>query len=560
MTKYTIGVDFGSLSVRALVVDVSDGRELADSAFDYPHAVMSEKLPDGTRLLNDWALQHPQDYVDGIRYVVREAVSKAGIVADDVIGLGIDFTSSTSLPVDEAGEPLCLKQDFFSNPYAWPMLWKHHAAQNYANRMTEMARKRGEAFLERCGGRISSEMMFPRLWQIVAEAPEVYEAADQFVEAGDWIIHQLTGSRACSINPASYKLFWTAKDGYPPRSFFAELDERLSDVTTKVSHHLLPLGSCGGRINAHGAELTGLKEGTPVSVTCIDAHTALPAAGVAESGKLLLILGTSAAQLVLAEQEHQVNGILCMVKDGMMPGYYAYEAGQSCCGDHFGWFVDHCVPADYEVQARKEGKSIHQLLMEKAQQLKPGQSGLIALDWWNGNRSILMDSELTGMILGLTLQTKPEEIYRALIEATAFGTRTIVENFEKAGIRIDEVDVCGGIARKNPMLMQIYADVLKRPLKIVRSHQANALGTAIFAAVAAGKASGGYDTIAQAAHAMGGTAAQEYHPMKENSQVYDLLYQEYQRLHDWFGRGQNPVMHRLKAIRYEQSQKGTPAE
>ncbi len=547
MACYTIGVDFGSLSVRALVVDVADGRELASASFDYPHAVMTEALPDGTLLPPEWALQHPQDYLDGIRYTVQTALRQSGVSADDVIGLGIDFTSSTSLPVDENGFPLCLTKAFAHHPYAWPMLWKHHAAQEYANRMTEAAIQQGAAFLERCGGRISAEMMFPRLWQIAAEAPEVYEAAYKFVEAGDWIIHQLTGSVACSMNPASYKLFWTEEDGYPSSHFFAGLDPRLERVTDKLYQCLLPLGSCAGKLNDSGAEMTGLNKGTPVSVTCIDAHTALPAAGVAEDGKMLLILGTSAAHLILDREKRHVNGILCMAKDGMMPGWYAYEAGQSCCGDHFKWFVDRCIPAACQEEARKRDISIHQLLMEKAEKLHPGESGLLALDWWNGNRSILMDSELSGLILGMTLQTRPEEIYRALIEATAFGTRMIVENFENSGIAVREIYVCGGIAKKNPLLMQIYADVLKRTLHVVRSEQANALGTAIFAAAAAGEESGGYASIAEAAHAMGDPGEQTYHPHDQNSRLYDLLYAEYEKLHDYFGRGGSAVMQRLKA-------------
>jgi len=549
MSKFTIGVDFGTLAVRALVADVSDGRELGSVSMEYPHGVMTESLPDGTRLEADWALQHPRDYVDGIRYVVKEALKRSGVDAADVIGLGIDFTSSTSLPVDDDGRPLCLKPAFASNPYAWPMLWKHHAAQEYANRMTETARERGEAFLERCGGRISSELMFPRLWQIAVEAPEVYEAAAKFVEAGDWIIQKMTGSKVCSANPASYKLFWTEEEGYPSSDFFCAIDSRLENVLGKIGDKLLPLGSKAGELNEYGAELTGLPIGTPVSVTCIDAHTALPAAGVAEGGKLLLILGTSAAHLVLDREERKIAGLLCMARNGMIPGWYAYEAGQSCCGDHFKWFVDRCVPDAYEKEAQERGIGIHQLLAEKAQKLKAGESGLLALDWWNGNRSVLMDSELSGMILGMTLQTKPEEIYRALIEATAYGSRVIVENFENNGVSIHEVYVCGGIAKKNPMLMQIYADMLKRPLRIVRSDQANALGTAIFAAVAAGTERGGHASIPEAAYAMGGTDEKVYHPIEANSRIYDELYAEYQKLHDWFGRGGNQVMHRLKAIR-----------
>lgn len=545
---YTIGVDFGSLAVRALVVEVETGRELSSAAMNYPHAVMTEALPDGTVLPPDWALQHPQDYLDCLQAVIHEALGQSGVPARDVIGLGVDFTASTTFPVDCEGEPLCLRKEFASNPYAWVMLWKHHAAQEYANRMTENARENGMRFLEQCGGRISSELMFPRLWQIAVEAPEVYEAADSFIEAGDWITRKLTGSSVRSANPAAYKLFWNPRDGYPSKEFLRMLDPKLENAAEKLKGDLKPLGSRAGMLNAFGAELTGLAEGTAVSVTCIDAHMALPAAGVVEGGTMLLILGTSGAHLVLDGEEHDVPGLLCMAEDGMIPGWYAYEAGQSCCGDHFQWFVENAVPASYAQEASERSMGLHQLLSEKASALHPGESGLIALDWWNGNRSVLMDSELSGMIVGLTLQTRPEEIYRSLIEATAYGTRVIVENFERHGVKINEINVCGGIARKNPMLMQIYADVLGRRLNIVKSAQTTALGSAIMGAVAAGSEKGGYDSIREAALRMGGTDEQAYLPDQENSLIYDELYAEYLRLHEWFGRGGNDVMKRLKAI------------
>ena len=551
MAKYTIGIDFGTLAVRALICDVSNGEELASAVYEYEHGVMTEKLPDGTPLAADWALQHPLDYVKGMQYTVPEVLRKSGVFPEDVVGIGIDFTSSTTLPVDKSNVPLCLKKQFQSNSFAWPMLWKHHAAQKYADRMTVTAQKRNEKLLERCGGRISAEMMLPRLWHVAVEAPEVYADADRFVEAGDWIVRQLTGSDVASANFASYKLFWDAEDGYPSQQFLSELDDRLTDVTLKLGQNHAPLGTMAGRLTEYGAQMTGLRAGTPVGVSCIDAHTALPAAGVTSSGKMLLILGTSAAHMVLDNEKRSINGILCMAKDGVIPGWYAYEAGQSCCGDHFKWFVEQCVPSAYQQEADCRGISIHQYLTEKAALICPGQSGLIALDWWNGNRSVLMNSDLSGMLIGLTLQTKPEEIYRALIEATAFGTRVIVENFEKSGIRIDEIDVCGGIARKNPMLMQIYADVLKRPLYIVRSKEANALGSAVLAAASVGKAAGGYDTIAEAAAAMGGTEDTVYTPIAENSDIYERLYNEYLLLHDWFGRQGNEVMQRLKDIRRE---------
>ena len=552
MPKYSIGVDFGSLSARALVAEIGTGRELGCASMDYPHAVMSRALPDGTPLKPDWALQHPQDYLDCLRQTVAEALRQSGVKPADVVGLGLDFTSNTMLPIDADGEPLCFRPEFSSVPHAWVMLWKHHAAQKYANRMTEIAEARGERFLSRYGGKVSSEWMAPRLWQIAEEAPQVYDAADRFIEAGDWLVLRLTGSDSPAAGMAGYKMFWDKQDGYPSPDFFRALHPKLTDVASKLGQHPLPVGSRAGMLSDEGAAMTGLLPGTAVAVANIDSHVAFPAAGVVEPGKLLMILGTSTCHLMLGEAGQDVPGICGVVEDGMIPGLFGYEAGQSCCGDHFKWLIENCVPRAYADEADARGMSLHALLTEKADALRPGESGLIALDWWNGNRSVLADFDLTGLLIGMTLATRPEEIYRALIEATAYGTRMIVENFENHGLCIDSLYACGGIAKKNPMMMQIYADVLKRELRIVRSAQTPALGSAIFGAVAAGSTMGGYDSVADAAREMGGVDERVYIPNPEHSAVYDELYAEYAQLHDCFGRGGNDVMKRLKAIRARQ--------
>ena len=552
MSKYSVGVDFGSLSARALVAEIGTGRELGCASMDYPHAVMSRELPDGTPLKPDWALQHPQDYLDCLRYTVAEALRQSGVDPADVVGLGLDFTSNTMLPIDASGEPLCFRPEFSAVPHAWVMLWKHHAAQKYANRMTEIAEARGERFLSRYGDKVSSEWMAPRLWQIVEEAPQVYDAADRFIEAGDWLVLRLTGSDSPAAGMAGYKMFWDKQDGYPSPEFFHALNPKLENVTAKLGRHPLPVGSRAGALNEAGAAMTGLLPGTAVAVANIDSHVAFPPAGVVEPGKLLMILGTSTCHLMLGETGQDVPGICGVVEDGMIPGMFGYEAGQSCCGDHFKWMIENCVPRAYADEADARGMSLHALLTEKADALRPGESGLIALDWWNGNRSVLADFDLTGLLIGMTLATRPEEIYRALIEATAYGTRMIVENFENHGLRIDSLYACGGIAKKNPMMMQIYADVLNRELRIVRSAQTPALGSAIFGAVAAGSAAGGYDSIAAAARKMGGVDERVYRPDPENSAVYDELFSEYAQLHDYFGRGGNDVMKRLKALRARQ--------
>ena len=552
MSKYSVGVDFGSLSARALVAEIGTGRELGCASMDYPHAVMSRELPDGTPLKPDWALQHPQDYLDCLRYTVAEALRQSAVDPADVVGLGLDFTSNTMLPIDASGEPLCFRPEFSAVPHAWVMLWKHHAAQKYANRMTEIAEARGERFLSRYGDKVSSEWMAPRLWQIVEEAPQVYDAADRFIEAGDWLVLRLTGSDSPAAGMAGYKMFWDKQDGYPSPEFFRALNPKLENVTAKLGRHPLPVGSRAGTLNEAGAAMTGLLPGTAVAVANIDSYVAFPPAGVVEPGKLLMILGTSTCHLMLGETGQDVPGICGVVEDGMIPGMFGYEAGQSCCGDHFKWMIENCVPRAYADEADARGTSLHALLTEKAGALRPGESGLIALDWWNGNRSVLADFDLTGLLIGMTLATRPEEIYRALIEATAYGTRMIVENFENHGLRIDSLYACGGIAKKNPMMMQIYADVLNRELRIVRSAQTPALGSAIFGAVAAGSAAGGYDSIAAAARKMGGVDERVYRPDPENSAVYDELFSEYAQLHDYFGRGGNDVMKRLKALRARQ--------
>lgn len=552
MAKYTVGIDFGSLSARALVVDVASGRELGTATMDYPHQVMTRALPDGTPLKADWALQHPGDYLACLKRVAHEALEASGVSADDVIGVGVDFTSNTFLPIDQNGEPLCFQPEFASNPNAWVKLWKHHAAQRYARRIEKIAIERNEDFLAAYGGRVSPEWLLPKMWETLDEAPEVCQSADMFIEAADWIVFKLTGTRACSASIAGYKSFWRKGTGYPSREFLACLDERMPDlVEKKLPQQLHSIGTLAGSMNALGAELTGLNPGTAVAVATTDALVAMPPAGLTEPGSMLMIMGTSTCHIMVGREFKPIPGICGAVEDGIIPGLFGYEAGQSCCGDHFKWMTENCVPASYEREAAARGIGIHALLTEKAQRLRPGQSGLIALDWWNGNRSVLVDADLTGMLLGMTLQTLPEEIYRALIEATAYGTRMILDTFEKNDLHVHTLYACGGIAKKNRMMMQIYADVLNREIHIARSAQTPALGGAILGAVAAGGADGGYDTLSEAAERMGGADAQAYRPQPENVKVYEALYQEYARLHDYFGRGGNDVMKRLKALRAE---------
>ena len=555
MEKYTIGVDYGTLSGRAVLVNARTGEEKADAVYEYPHAVMDEQLPCGVKLGTDWALQHPQDYLDVLAHTIPEVLQKAGVSADDVIGIGTDFTACTILPTKRDGTPLCFLPQYEREPHAYVKLWKHHAAQDKANRLNEIAAARGEAWLQNYGGKISSEWAIPKIWQVLDEAPEIYAAADRFIEAADWIIWQLCGKETRNSCTAGYKEIWNKRAGYPSPDFFKALDPRLENVVQdKLGTVITPLGSRAGALTEEAAALTGLRPGIAVAVGNVDAHVCVPAVGIDGPAKMLAIMGTSTCHIMMGTEEKQVPGMCGVVEDGVMPGYFGYEAGQSCVGDHFAWFVENCVPAAYEEEARAQGKNIHVYLTEKAEKLRPGESGLLALDWWNGNRSVLVDVDLTGMMLGMTLATKPEEMYRALIESTAYGTREIVENYRANGVPVEEFFASGGISQKNAMAMQIYADVLNMPIKIAGSAQGPALGSAIFASVAAGEAAGGYDDIFTAARAMGRTKNLVYTPDPESAAIYDKLFAEYVKLHDYFGRGANDVMKRLKAIKKAQVQ------
>lgn len=555
MSKYTIGVDYGTLSGRAVLVDAKTGEEKASAVYEYPHAVMDSELPDGTRLGTDWALQHPQDYLDVLKVTIPAVLKESGVSAEDVIGIGTDFTACTLLPVKKDGTPLCFLPEYKHEPHAYIKLWKHHAAQDKANKLNEIAEQRGEKWLNNYGGKISSEWAIPKIWQVLDESPAIYEAADRFIEAADWIIWQLCGKETRNSCTAGYKEMWNKTTGYPSKEFFASLDKRLENVVEeKLGMEIMPLGSKAGEITEEAAALTGLKVGTAVAVGNVDAHVCVPAVGIDGPGKLLAIMGTSTCHMLMGEEEKQVPGMCGVVADGIMPGFYGYEAGQSCVGDHFAWFIDNCLPKEYYDAAEKENVNIHKYLRSKAEKLKVGESGLLALDWWNGNRSVLVDVDLTGMLLGMTLATKPEEIYRALIEATAYGTREIVENYRRNGVPVEEFYASGGISQKDPMTMQIYADVLKMPVKIAGSMQGPALGSAIFGAVAAGSEKGGWDNVFDAARAMGSIKNVVYEPIKENADVYDKLFAEYKTLHDYFGKGANDVMKRLKKIKIEQKQ------
>jgi L-ribulokinase len=406
--------------------------------------------------------------------------------------------------------------------------------------------------LDRYGGKISSEWFFPKAWQILDEAPEVYEAAGRLIEAADWVVWQLAGVETRNSCTAGYKAIWSKSEGFPPDEFFKALDPRMEHIVDeKMLREISPLGAKAGELTAEAAGWTGLAPGTAVAVANVDAHVAAPAATVTEPGRMVIIMGTSNCHMVIGEQEAIVPGMCGVVEDGIVPDLPGFEAGQSCVGDHFAWFVENAVPGAYEREADARGIDVHELLEEKAAKLKPGESGLVALDWWNGNRSVLVDVDLTGLLVGATLATRAEEVYRALIEATAYGTRTIVETFQSNGVPVNEIVATGGLPDRNRLLMQIYADVCGLPIYVAESSQAGALGSAMHGAVAAGAEAGGYETITEAAKYMARLRDESYQPNPENKTIYDRLFAEYQALHDYFGRGDNDVMKRLKKLKAE---------
>jgi L-ribulokinase len=551
--RFTVGIDFGTESARALLVHVATGREVAASVFPYANGVIEERLPLDDRFVPleaDWALQDPRDYVLAIRSMVPSLLADSAIDPAAVIGVGIDFTACTMLPVTADGTPLCELPRFRGEPHAWVKLWKHHAAQSEADRINETAGRLAEPWLKRYGGRISSEWFFAKTLQILEEAPAIYEAADRLVEAADWIVWRLTGSESRNACTAGYKALWEKRAGFPSDRFFAALDDRLAGVIDeKLSRAILPPGTRAGGLTAEASRWTGLPAGTPVAVANVDAHVSVPAATVTKPGRMVAVMGTSTCHLVLGAEERFVEGMCGVVEDGIIPGLYGYEAGQSAVGDIFAWFVEHHVPEDIRRTAQERGESIHEVLAAEAALLEPGESGLIALDWWNGNRSVLVDVDLTGLLVGATLATRPPAIYRALLEATAFGTRVIVDAFRDAGVAVDEIVACGGLPRKSSLLMQIYADVTGLPIRLAASDQTSALGSAMFAAVAAGRGAGGYDSIVEAADQMAHLSDVLYRPEPAHRATYDALYRHYVRLHDYFGRGGNDVMKELKELR-----------
>ena len=541
-----IGVDFGTLSARAVVVDSVTGDVLGTGTSAYQHGVVDTTLPTtGERLPPDWALQVPRDYVESMVVAVREALADASVDSNRVVGIGTDFTACTVLPTTSDGTPLCGLPEFANRPHTYVKLWKHHAAQSYADRLNRVAHQRGEPWIDAYGGLLSSEWELAKALQLLEEDPDLYARTDRWVEAADWIVWQLSGTYVRNVCATGYKAAYQNGE-YPSPAYFAAVNPDFETfIADKVDQPIGALGARAGGLTASMAERLGLPAGIAVAVGNVDAHVTAPAAGAVGAGQLVAIMGTSTCHVMNGAERRDVAGMCGVVDGGIVPGLWGYEAGQSGVGDVFGWFVDHGVPPAVHDAAASAGQSVHEHLTDLALRQDVGAHGLVALDWHNGNRSVLVDHDLSGLVMGLSLASRPEDIYRALVEATAFGARVIVERLEEAGVPVIDYIVAGGLL-KNPLVMQVYADVLRRPLHAIESDQAPALGSAMHAAVAAGIC----PDIRAAADAMARVRRDAWLPDADRADRYDRIYAVYRALHDHFATHRS-LMHDLRSLRRE---------
>ncbi|MGM8366374.1 ribulokinase [Virgibacillus sp. W0181] len=542
MSTFSIGIDYGTESGRVLVIDLK-GKIVGTSIIPYKHGVITSKLPvpDAPNLPQDYALQHPNDYMEVLRQGIPNALRDANITKKSVIGIGVTFTSSTVLATDNYFTPLCLQTKYESNPHAWVKLWKHHGAQAESKDIYTLAADRREEWLRSYGNHVSAEWFIPKCLETFRKAPDVFYDTDLFIEAGDWIVSMLTGKIVRSNCSLGFKAFWNEESGVPKDFLTAIQPEFATHFCAKLKGDIKKVGEKAGALTTKMADELGLSAGTPVAVSIIDAHSGLLGIGASDKNQLTMVMGTSTCHLMLNDQHHNVPGISGVVKDAIIPGLYAYEAGQSAVGDLFGWYTRQ-IPVEYETEANNKKISIFQLLEEKAKVLAPHESGLLALDWYNGNRSILSNFDLSGIIVGMTMETTAEEIYRSLLEASAFGAKIICDTYEKEGLIIEKINACGGLPQNNELLMQIYADILNKEIHVSATNHASGVGAAILGATAGGA----FQTVKKAVQKMKQPTHKTYFPIKENVKIYRKLFEVYRQVHDYFGVEHPEIMKKLK--------------
>ncbi len=546
--KYVYGYDFGTLSCRLIIVNIATGEIVAQGVEEYPNGVISEQLPNSDVILPpEWYLQDPDDYIIVLSSLSKRLLKETGISPKDVIGIGSCFTNCTMMPMDIDGTVLCQKKEYRNDPHAWVKLWKHHGAQPYAEEIEAYAKENVD-WLGEYGNNVSSEWFFPKVLQIYRESPEIYKRADVFIEAADWIVYKMTGNLIRNSATLGVNSFWNPKRGYPSKEFFYNIEPGLENVIEeKMKGEIAVVGTNAGNLTPEFAELLGLTTDTVVSVGHGDSEVAACGTSSVDSGTMIIVMGTSTCHQMIHNTIRDIDGISSVIMDGMIPGFYAYQSGQPAVGDIFDWYGRNLASAEYIAQAKEEGLSILEYMNKKASGIKAGESGLVALDWFNGNRSVLMNYNLTGMIMGLTLQTKPEEIFRALLEATAFGTKTIIDGYESKGVFVKNIIGAGGLSRKSPLIMQIYADVLNREISVPNSANNSALGAAVCGAVAA-KDKSGYNTVLEAIDKMVPKDFIRYYPNEKNHRIYQELYKVYKQLHDYLGGDIKSPMKVLKDI------------
>jgi L-ribulokinase len=542
---YSIGIDCGTESGRVVLLELNGGVEVGVAVVPYARGVIDRALPETDEpLSSDWALQDPDDWRRVVEQGIPAVLATAGVDGRDVIGIGIDFTCCTVLPAAADSTPLCELPSWRARPHAWPKLWKHHSAQHVADRLNEVALARDEPFLERYGGRISSEWYFPKLIELWLEDRAVYDAADCFIEACDWIVWHLTGRLRRAACSAGYKALWSPLDGLPPVAFFTDAYPGFDRPAEKLGTEFAALGERAGTLRAELAHAIGLSSDVAVAVGNVDSFVSAAGAGIRESTSFLTVVGTSICDVVVHPQEILLPGVTGVVKDGVLPGLYGYEAGQAAVGDMLAWFIGLFAASEISYGVLERG----------AGSLTPGANGLLALDWWNGNRSVLADADLSGVLIGLTLASTLPEMYRALLESIAFGGRRIIDNFEDHGLPLEQIVACGGIAEKSPLLMQLLADVCGRRVLVPASTEIPARGSALFGAVAAGPAVGGFDDIMAAIDALAPEIAATYEPDPDAVARYEDLYRLYRELHDTLGHEHLELLHELKRVRARSEQ------
>lgn len=544
--KYTIGIDFGSLSARAVLMSVSDGEVVATKEFEYPHAILYSHMPNGKSLSEGWVLQVPADYRNALHIIIRDLIAKAGVRPEQIIGLGLDVTSTTMIVTTSDGIPMCELVNYANNPHAYIKMWKHHAAQKQADKILSLAQENNAPWLHQFGDFISGEHFFPKVAQLADEDPMLYEKSERIIEVGDWLVWQLTGSESRNYCSAAYKMYYNEEKGDVPPELLAKVNPLLKSLHNKIPARIIKPGDRAGTISPEAAEFTGLLPGTSVSAAGVDAHVTPIGCKITEPGDVLLVIGTSTCIMLLSDQYCEVDGMNGVVPNGILPELNAYEGGQAAVGDMLAWFCENCVPPAYHYEAKTKGMSIQQLLTSKASGQRPGEHGLVALDWINGVRSTLMDFDLSGLICGITLTTKPEDIYRALIEATAFGAYKIISQLEDKGITVKNVYASGGIPLKNSLLVQIYADVFNKDVYVIDDQYSAALGSAILGVAAADK--GGFKKLREIENRYKTTPKNVFHPVRENVETYKELYSIYLSLYEEYGK-KSDIMKKLKTIK-----------